>query len=181
MKRFGTGEPKGRGRMDTQLISRDLSATAPPTVETPKREPNWERRQREHDERQARVMNLFEQMAASMGGILAVSKAPPLNDVLLQGAYTLGAGGVWARTWPQPFAAVAIANLGAEAITVSSAIAATGAPKAGAGVLVVPSGIFRVVPMRGTSLTLYGTATGAFDIAVFIRPRTPQAGSCGTG
>ena len=180
MKRFGTGEPHGRGRMDDQLISRDLSATAPPTVEGKKREPSWERRWRQQEERQARIMNLFEQMSASMGGVLSVVKAPPLNDVLLQGTYALGAGGTWVRNWPQAFSAVAVANIAATSLTVTSALEGAAAPAGGAGVVVVPSGYFRVVPMRGNSLTLYGTAGEAFDVAVFIRPRTPSAGACGT-
>lgn len=170
-----------RGQGDQQLISTDISLQVPPTEVGTKHEPGWEKRRREHNESQARAMNLLEQMAASMGGLLALNQSAPPNDVLLQGTYLTSTQGVWAGSWEQHFAAVALANLSGHSLTLTSFAQSEAAPKTGTGVVVVPSGFFRVVPMRGSALTVYGTAASLFDIAVYIRPRTPEAGQCGLG
>ena len=169
-----------RGAPDHQLITTDISTQIPATPAGDERkEPRWERKRRDAEENQARAMALLEQMTASIGGILALTKAPPPNDVLLQGTYVVGAGGTWENSWEQAFAAVGIANLSAAVMYATSFAAGETAAKTGAGVIIVPSGIWRLVPMRGTALTIYGTAGATFDLQVFVRPRTPAAGSCG--
>lgn len=168
----------------TGAISTDIATTLPPSVDNDRSERYWERRKREISEDQAYVVGLLEQMARSMGGILANTQAAPLNDVLRQGTYQIPSSGVWVAHWPQAFSAVAIANGGSAThpLTVSSQQPTPGgtAPKVGNGVFVVPSGYFRVVTMRGNNLAVYGNAGTYFDVAVYIRPRTPSAGACGT-
>lgn len=175
------GHDQSRGRADQPLISTDISTQVAPTVTAKKREPNWQRRALEKERQQAQVMNLLEQIEASTGGLLALSKAPPMNDVLAQGTYLVPAGGVWTTGFAQAFAAVMVANLSAHELCVAAAVPAEAKPPQGAGVLFVPSGFWRLVPMRGTALTVYGTATSKFDLAVYIRPQPPAGGQCGTG
>jgi hypothetical protein len=166
----------------TGAISTDISTTVPPTVREPARERSWERKQREGQETSAYVVGLLEQLVRSNGGILASTEVPPMNDVLRQGTYKIPANGFWVTHFEQAFAAVSLAN-GSTTHPMTVASQAPGpsavAPTVGNGVLVVAGQHYRTVPMRGLNVTVYGNPGTFFDIAVFIRPRTPSAGVCG--
>lgn len=183
MRRLLSREDPGavRGRSLPPLTSTDISTTAPATAEAAKREPTWARRAREHEEAQAEVMALLHQISASTGGLLALNRSAPPNDVLLQATYIVPASGVWTASWEQHFASVLVANLSAASLEVTSQVATETKPSQGAGVLIVPSGIWRLVPMRGTALSIYGAATSVFDLAVWVRPQGAGGGACGTG
>jgi hypothetical protein len=167
-------ESRGYSLVPTERT--DISATVPQTP-TARREPNWKRRAREAEQAQARAMALFEQMTASMGGILALTQAPPIDDVLLQGTYTIPASGAWSQSWPQPFAAVAVAALTLGTLTVVAAPPQAAKPAQGSGMFVCRSRAWRCVPMRGTALTVYGGTGTIFDVCVFIRPQPIAAAS----
>jgi hypothetical protein len=138
----------------------------------------WKARQYERDQAAAGAGALLAQMEAHLGGIFSALKAPPVNDVLGQTAAIIPASGVWSRSWPQAFASVSVANLGAAPITVTQANSIN-APSEGPGVAIVAGGYSRVVALRGTELAIWGPPGTPLDVTVYARPREPSSGSCG--
>jgi hypothetical protein len=138
----------------------------------------WQQRQLEQNLRHVALMSGLEQLVAHLGGILDASRGAPPSDVLYQGTLLIPANGFLERTWEQPYQSIALYNAGASAITVqNSGISTAGfAPAQGSGLVTIPAGVMRVFNLRGTAITIYGTAGAAVDICVYARPREPSAG-----
>jgi hypothetical protein len=159
--------------------SSDLSATheghAPPRVHelvTPKA---WQERQAQRDNKATALLNVMDQMAERLGGILALDQATARGDVLGALSATIPANGVLTRGWKQAAAAVVVANFTPADVLVVSAVPQTSAPGPGTGIFRVPSGVARVLHMRGTAVSVYGLAGGSVDIVALARPREPAA------
>ena len=110
---------------------------------TPK---HWEERQRHRDEQATAIANVFEQMLARLGGILALDQAAAAGDVLGALSVIIPSNGFISRGWKQPAAAVAIANYSPGDVTITmSASPAGSTPTQGTGVFRIPSGSVRVL------------------------------------
>ncbi|MFD9242725.1 hypothetical protein ACFV0D_12495 [Streptomyces sp. NPDC059556] len=74
------------------------------------------------------------------------------------------------------FASVAVTNLSAAPVTVTTQTPAEAAPVTGTGVAIVPANSGAAYNLSGHSLTLYGTAGDRVTVSVFSRPSTPAWG-----
>lgn len=158
------------------LVQSDLGRDDPPRV-VPSREPTgWQQRQATAEAHQVAMLNAWNQMAVSLGNILDFARAPAPGDVLAQITHVIPASGVITRTFPVEFAAVMVANSSTGILTISSQPPMSQAPSKGTGVVVVPPGISRTMPMRGTVVTIYGPVGSTFDFVVFSKPRDPSTG-----
>lgn len=157
------------------LQSTDLSVTAPPVpVKRPPRP--WEIRQVEGQIQQTQALSILEQMATHLGGIANFEKSIAAGDVMMQRAVTIGSSGVFHHDWPNPYAAVSVANLSPCLLTVTSLAPMSQAPSTGTGVTRVRGGCQRTLASRSTEVTVYGAPGATFDITVYGRPRDPQNG-----
>lgn len=166
-------------------VSTDLSATvdgkAPPRVHqrlTPK---HWQQREIQRDEQTTALLNVLNQMAQRLGGILALDQAAAKGDVLAARSVLIGAAGVRETSWKQAAASVVVANHSPGDVVVTSAVSQSQAPLVGTGVFRVPAGIVRVLPMRGTAVSIYGLAGALVDVVALARPREPYSGMVGPG
>jgi hypothetical protein len=168
------------------IVSSDLSATeddgsSPPRVHAARAPKHWEERRIERDRQTAALLNVFRQMSATMGGILALDQATAAGDVLAGVSLTFPSSGVLARSWKQAAAAVAVANHTPADVLVSVANI-QGTPSAvGSGVYRVPAGTLRVLNLRSTIVTLYGLPGGLVDLVAFARPRDPVSAELNPG
>ncbi|MFE7413132.1 hypothetical protein [Streptomyces laurentii] len=78
--------------------------------------------------------------------------------------------------WPVTFASVAVTNLSAQPVTLTTATPAEAAPVTGTGVAVVPAGSGATYNLAGHSLTVYGTPGDRVTLSVFSRPSAPAWG-----
>lgn len=159
--------------------STDLSVTGPPArVRESRPLPRWQARQIEADRQRVALLNVFDQMAERLGGILAIDQAAVAGDVLATMSQLIPPAGVIARNWKQAAAAVVVANhTGQDAILTMAGAGTSGtAPGVGTGVFRIPAGVVRVLNVRGTSATIYAEPGGFVDFVALIRPREPFAG-----
>jgi hypothetical protein len=157
-------------------MATDVSTQIPdPSTHRPER--RWETRAREQELAQTEAAALLEQMAASMGGILAFMEAPPVGDVLVQTTRIMPAAGFDTLQWKAVAQAITVANLSGQLMTVhADAPNVSGqAPPAGVGVFNVFPGIMRTVATRAHSITVYGAAGSVYDVTAYARPRDPSA------
>jgi hypothetical protein len=157
--------------------STDLSETRPDVVPE-KREASWVRHQREREQQSAQAMALFNQMAEHMGGLLALTRATAVNDVLFSGARIVPATGIDVLEFPVAWSAITLTNVSTSLLTVGQG--GTGAAATvGAGVTRVAPGTFRTWNGRGNGILVFGQPGSTYDLTVFQRPREPSAGPCG--
>lgn len=143
----------------------------------PSHESWWQRHERERQEQAAQIGAFFQQLSASLGGLRSALVAPPPDDVQFAGAAVVGADGTWRiKDLKTPFASIAIYNSGATTLSAVTSGAGSHVPTQGAGVAHVPGYSYRVLALRGTELTVFGTVGQTFDVEVFMRPRPPGAG-----
>jgi hypothetical protein len=155
-----------------ELTSPDLSETRPDPA-TAKREAPWVKRQHESEESAAQGMALLQQLVAHTGGLLTLSKAPPINDVLYTGARMIGAQGFDLLEFPVQVATVSIANVSPSLLSVG--YAGTGStPAQGAGLQRIPPGTFRTFAKRGEGIRVFGQPGSSSDPG---RRRPVRAGS----
>ncbi|MGW5978765.1 hypothetical protein ACWFMH_19635 [Bacillus altitudinis] len=79
-------------------------------------------------------------------------------------------------SYPVPFASVAVTNLSAQPLTVTTQTPAETAPVTGTGVAVVPANSGAAHNLAGRSLTVYGTAGDRVTLSIFTRPTAPAWG-----
>lgn len=161
-------------------VQSDLSATsdegaAPPRVRDHHRPRAWQERQVERERQSTALLNVFHQMLERMGGILALTQAAAAGDVLGARSLTLPTAGFLSATWKQPAQTVVVANHSPADMVVVAGTGQGQAPTVGTGVFRVPAGVGRVLPMRGTAITVYGIAGAAFDVVALARPREPSS------
>jgi hypothetical protein len=173
-----TRRPRDTPR-DQQLTSTDLGAGDPPGATrtwTPKA---WQERAHALDAERTAFLNVMEQQARSMGGILALSRAASKGDVVENDTLQIPAPGVVQRQFSAGYKAVSVFNSSSGALTVTGSPAQSQAPTVGAGVFVVPAFTWRTVPISGAVLSVYGAIGTTFDIVVYSRPRDINAGQMG--
>ena len=170
--------PRSRryGPLGNQLVQSDVGRDDPPRVADNKPPKAWEQRQAAAAEQQTAVLNAWNQVAAHLGGILDLARAPAKGDVNAQLSLVIPSSGYIQRGFPATFETVAVANNGSGTLTVAEGPAMTEAPTLGGGLFTVGAGIWRMNPMRGTVVTVYGAAGSAFDLTVLSRPRPPAVG-----
>jgi hypothetical protein len=172
--------PAANGR-PIGTVQSDLGRFDPPRVEDQKKPHGWEQRQIAAERYQTALLNEFQQIAAHLGDVLNLMRAPAPGDVLAQLQLVVPAAGVVARSFPAGYQAIAVANTGASTLTVSSQPPMTQAPSSGTGVATVAGGVFRVIPMHGTAVSIYGPPGATFDLIVYSRPRPASAGPAAQG
>jgi hypothetical protein len=163
----------------TMLPSSDLGRFDPPRVEQHRPVKRWEERQSEALANQNALLNMWQQTAESIGGLLALTKANAPGDALGTGTELIGAGGANERRFPGNFQSVAVTNFSAGTLVVAAAPAQSQAPSVGPGVYNVPAGCYRVVPLRGSVVTVYGIANAAYDLTTYSKPRPMDFASAG--
>jgi hypothetical protein len=89
---------------------------------------------------------------------------------------TFNTNGVIARSIPAGYAALAITNLSADPVTVTSDTQASTAPSSGAGVALIPGNGAATVNLAGRAFTLYGTAGDQVVVQVFAATQPPAWG-----
>jgi hypothetical protein len=161
------------------MVSTDLSAAderrTPARVHELVAPKHWQERQFDREVKQTALLNVFDQMAERLGGILALDQATARGDVLAALSAQIPANGVLTRSWKQAAAAVVVANFTPADALVVSAVPQSAAPGVGTGVFRVPPGMVRVLHMRGTAVSVYGLAGGLVDVVALARPREPAA------
>lgn len=78
--------------------------------------------------------------------------------------------------WPVSFASVAVTNLSAQPVTITTASPSDAAPMTGVGVAVVPATHGATHNLAGHCLTVYGTPGDRVTVSVFSRPSAPAWG-----
>lgn len=155
----------------TTLPQTDLGAYDPPRVPAHRPVKRWEERQGEALANQTALLNAWQQMAESIGGLLVLTRANAPGDAIGTGSQLIGPAGVRHWTFPANFQSVAVANFSGSPMTVAAAPPQSQAPTVGPGVYVVPAGAYRVVPLRGAVITIYGPAGAPFDLTTYSKPR----------
>lgn len=74
------------------------------------------------------------------------------------------------------FASVAVTNLSADNVTITTSTPADAAPTRGTGVAIIPANRGAVYNLASHSLTVYGTPGDAVVLSIFSRPQPPAWG-----
>jgi len=106
------------------------------------------------------------------------------RTVLACETWQFDAAGIIARSWPVPYAAVAVSSQSTAAVTVTSAPPQEKPPTSGVGLGLLGPGAAAVFDLAGRALTLYGTPGDQVSIEVYAgtQPpawRNPAAGPSG--
>jgi hypothetical protein len=155
----------------TTLPSSDIGRLDPPRVTPHRPVRRWEERQHEGLANQNALLNAWQQMAESLGGLLVLTRANAPGDAIGTGTLTINANGANERKFPANFQSVAITNFSGSNMTVAAAPAQSQAPSVGAGVYVIPGGTYRIIPIRGAVVTVYGTPGSVYDLTTYSKPR----------
>lgn len=128
----------------------------------------------------ADILAALEHVATATTSSVDRLRAAVVNDTLTTETVVIPASGVVERTYQGGYGSVTIANPGAGSVTVSSSSGGDPAkpPTSGVGVFVVPTGRFATLPLRGHSLTIYGTAGATVVLSVSAKPLPPAFGVC---
>jgi len=171
----------GRDRQEssTTLPQSDLGRFDPARVQAHRPVKRWEERQDEAIANQTALLNMWQQMSASLGGLLVLTRANAPGDALGTGTELIGPNGANQRGFPGTFQSVAITNFGSTAMTLTAAPAQSQAPTVGPGVYVCPAGCYRVIPLRGTVVTVYGAPGASYDLTTYSKPRPMDFASIG--
>lgn len=108
--------------------------------------------------------------------LAAALKEMVISECLTTATLVIGASGHAEFDWTSGFASVALTNLSADPITITTATLADVAPTTGQGVAVVLPKSGASHNLAGHSLTVYGTAGDVVTLSVFSRPQPPAWG-----
>jgi hypothetical protein len=111
-----------------------------------------------------------------VAALAAAIKELVIAECLTTATLKFDARGIAEFGWPVPFASVAVTNLSAQPVTVTTQTPSDTAPVTGQGVAVVPANSGTSYNMAGCSLTLYGNPGDRVTMSVFTRPSTPAWG-----
>lgn len=164
----------------TTLPQTDIGAYDPPRVSAHRPVKRWEERQGEAIANQTALLNAWQQMSESLGGLLVLTRANGPGDALGTGTLLIGPNGANQRVFPGNFQSVALCNFSPAPMTLAAAPPATQAPAVGPGVYVVPAGCYRVVPLRGNVVTVYGTPGATYDLTTYSKPRPMDFAAIGS-
>lgn len=175
--------PNHRDRLgpSTTLAQTDVGAYDPPRVQAHRPVKRWEERQDEALGNQNALLNAWQQMSESLGGLLVLTRANAPGDAIGTGTQLIGANGANQRTFPANYQSIAVTNFSGSSMTVAAAPPASQAPSVGAGVYVIPSGCYRMVPLRGTVVTVYGAPGASYDLTAYSKPRPMDFANIGAG
>jgi hypothetical protein len=158
-------------RASTMLPQSDVGRMDPPRVAPHRPVKRWEERQGEAIANQTALLNMWQSASESLGGLLALTRANAPGDAIGTGTELINAAGANQRGFPGNFQAVALTNFSGFSMTLAAAPAQSQAPSVGPGIYVVPAGCYRVVPLRGAVVTVYGPPGAAYDLTAYSKPR----------
>jgi hypothetical protein len=144
---------------------------------------SWELREQHEQEAEVRLASVLNQMSAAIGGLQKELMAAPNGGVLLTTSATMGQNGFQSWDWKTNYSSIAIANLSANELVLSSATPTADGrvPGRSTGAVWIPAGYFRVVGLHANVLTIYGAQGSNFDFTAYVRPQAPNFAACGNG
>lgn len=166
-----TRQHRDKTTASTTLPQSDLGRLDPPRVTAHRPVKRWEERQGEAIANQTALLNMWQQASESLGGLLDLARANAPGDAVGTGTEVIGAAGANQRGFPANMQAVALTNFSGSPMVLTAAPAQSQAPLVGPGVYIVPAGCYRVVPLRGAVVTVYGVAGSSYDMTAYSKPR----------
>lgn len=167
-------------RSSTTLPQSDIGQDDPPRVAAHRPVRRWEDRQGEALANQTALLNMWNQMQESIGGLLVLTRANAPGDAIGTGTELIKANGANERGFPAGFQSVACANFSASPMVVAAAGIQSQPPTVGPGVYIVPAGAYRCVPLRGNTVTIYGTPGSTYDLTTYSKPRPMDFAAIGS-
>lgn len=164
----------------TMLAQSDVGRLDPPRVHDTRPMKRYQEKRQDLEAMQTAVLSALTQTALSIGGLLDLMRANAPGDAIGTGSQIIKAAGVNERLFPAGFQSVAITNFSGSPMVVAAAPAASQAPLIGPMVYVVPAGCYRVVPLRGAVVSVYGVVGANYDLTTYSKPRPMDFASIGS-
>jgi hypothetical protein len=143
----------------------------------------WQAREEREEANELEISTVLNGMIAAIGGLQKELVAAANGGVLLSTSFTMGSNGFQSWDWKENYSSIAIANLSAGEIVLSSGAPSPDgkAPGRSTGAFWIPAGFFRVVGLHANVLTIYAAQGANIDFTAYVRPQAPNFAACGQG
>lgn len=122
------------------------------------------------------VMTALGTVNDRVSALAAAIKELVISECLTTTTLVISPAGFAEFDWSAGFASVALTNLSADPVTITTSTPADAAPLTGNGVARVLANSGAVHNLASHSLTIYGTPGDAVTVSVFSRPQPPAWG-----